>query len=150
MAYRSRTRRSGTGAVPAGARFAAVVAASLLTTGCGALNGVVNDPVGERWESRTGLPSCGEVSLEQGEEMGKRAAREIACLRRALGNSEGAELEATYPTTEGDLIREYYRLTPSGRLEVYTDGTDDRHSDGTWSFTECHTPEWLPEISCDR
>ncbi|MGW1550661.1 hypothetical protein ACWCQX_28400, partial [Streptomyces sp. NPDC002346] len=51
--------------------------------------------------------------------------REIVCLQRALKNGESAELKATYPTVEGDPIREYYRLTPQGRLEVYTDSTDD-------------------------
>jgi hypothetical protein len=51
---------------------------------------------------------------------------------------------------EGDRIREYYRLTPQGSLEVYTDSTDDHYSDQTWSFAECYAPEWLAEISCDR
>ncbi|MBT2511573.1 hypothetical protein J7I98_38490 [Streptomyces sp. ISL-98] len=129
-------------------RLVAVAAMSLLAAGCGVLNDSV-DPVKERWESRTGFSSCGKVSLDQGEEMQKQAVREIVCLRRALKSGESAELKVTYPTVEGDLIREYYRLTPQGRLEVYTNSTDDRYSDQKWSFAECYTPEWLAEISCD-
>ncbi|MFE1963363.1 hypothetical protein [Streptomyces sp. NPDC059479] len=111
---------------------------------------MLNDPVEERWESRTEFSSCGEVSLDQGEEMQKEAVREITCLQRALKSGESAELKVIYPTEEGDPIREYYRLTLQGRLEVYTDSTDDRYSDRKWSFGECYTPEWLAEISCDR
>ena len=110
---------------------------------------MLNDPVKERWESRTKFSSCGEVSLDQGEEMQKQATQEIVCLRRALKSRESAELKVTYPTKEGDPIREYYRLTPQGKLEVYTDSTHDRYSDQKWSFAKCYTPEWLTEISCD-
>ncbi|WP_157987141.1 hypothetical protein [Streptomyces atratus] len=128
------------------ARLVAVAAVSLLAAGCG----MVNDPVKERWESRTEFSRCGEVRLDQGEEMQKQAVREIVCLRRALESGESAELKVTHPTVEGDSIREYYRLTPQGRLEVYTDSTDDQYSDQKWSFAKCYAPEWLAEISCDR
>lgn len=109
---------------------------------------MLDDPVKERWEARTEFSSCGEVSLAQGEELQKQAVREIVCLRRALTSGESAELKITHPTVEGDPIREYYRLTPQSRLEVYTDSTDDRYSDQKWSFAECYTPEWLAGISC--
>ncbi|WP_151773686.1 hypothetical protein [Streptomyces abyssomicinicus] len=111
---------------------------------------VDDDPVRDRWESRTPYAGCGEVRLRQGERMETHAAREIDCLRRAVEETATAELAVTFPTVEGDPIREYYRLTPQGRLEVYTDSTDDPHSDRTWSFSACHAPEWLPEISCPR
>ncbi|MEU4093658.1 hypothetical protein [Streptomyces sp. NPDC026673] len=124
----------------------AVAVTVLSTAGCGMLG----DPVEERWSSRAEFSSCGEVNLDQGEEMQKKAVREIACLRRALKNGDGAELKATYPTVEGDPIRDYYRVTPQGGLEVYTDSTDDRFSDGKWAFTGCHTPEWLAEVACDQ
>ncbi|MEU2601746.1 hypothetical protein [Streptomyces hirsutus] len=142
----SRARRRCVAAVSIRARLVAVAAMSLVAGGCG----VLDDPVKDRWESRTEFSSCGEVSLDQGEEMQKQAGREIVCLRRALKSGESAELKATYPTVEGDPIREYYRLTPQARLEVYTDSTDDRYSDQKWSFAECYTPEWLAEISCDQ
>ncbi|MFJ5834835.1 hypothetical protein [Streptomyces sp. NPDC093089] len=140
-----RARRRCVAAVSIRARLVAVTLTSLLVAGCGMLN----DPVKERWKSRTEFSSCGEVRLEQGEEMQKQAAREIFCLQQALKKGESAELKATYPTVEGDPIREYYRLTPQGRLEVYTDSTDDHYSDQRWSFAECYAPEWLAEISCD-
>ncbi|MER5686162.1 hypothetical protein [Streptomyces sp. NPDC002205] len=133
-------------AVSVRARLVAVAATSLLAASCGMLD----DPVKDRWESRTEFSSCGKVSLAQGEEMQKQAVREIVCLRRALESGQSAELKVTYPTVEGDPIREYYRLTPQGRLEVYTDSTDDGNSDQKWSFAECYTPEWLAEISCDQ
>ncbi|MFJ2723021.1 hypothetical protein [Streptomyces sp. NPDC087437] len=90
------------------------------------------------------------MSLDQGEEIKKKAVREIACLRESLKSSKSAELKVTYLTVEGDPIREYYRLTAQGRLEVYTDSTDDRYSDRKWSFAKCYTPEWLIEVSCDQ
>ncbi|MEU7112324.1 hypothetical protein [Streptomyces sp. NPDC046182] len=141
----ARARRRCAAAVSIRARLVAVALTSLLVASCGMLN----DPVKERWDSRTEFSSCGEVSLAQGEEMQKQSAREIVCLQRALKNGESAELKVTYPTVEGDPIREYYRLTPQGRLEVYTDSTDDSYSDQKWSFAECYTPEWLAEISCE-
>ncbi|MFF3352409.1 hypothetical protein ACFYWN_07110 [Streptomyces sp. NPDC002917] len=133
-------------AVSVRARLVAVAATSLLAASCGTLD----DPVKDRWESRTEFSSCGKVSLAQGEEIQKQAVPEIVCLRRALKSGESAELKVTYPTVEGDPIREYYRLTPQGRLEVYTDSTDDRYTDRKWSFAECYTPEWLAEISCNQ
>ncbi|WAU82255.1 hypothetical protein O1Q96_22345 [Streptomyces sp. Qhu-G9] len=142
----SRVHRRFVAVVSVRARIIAVAATSVLAAGCGMLD----DPVKDRWEARTEFSSCGAVSLAQGEEIQKQAMREIVCLRRALKNGESAELKITYPTVEGDPIREYYRLTPQSRLEVYTDSTDDRYSDQKWSFAECYTPEWLTEISCDQ
>lgn len=142
-------RRPWTTAATAGGRLAAVAAVALLATGCGTTGDPV-DPVKERWKSRTAHSSCGKVRLRQGETMQQQAAREIACLRRALENGAGSELHVTRPTVEGDPIHEHYRLTPQGRLEVYTDSTADRFSDRTWSYAECHSPQWLPEISCPK
>ncbi|MFE0345894.1 hypothetical protein [Streptomyces griseoluteus] len=137
-------RRCRVAADSARARLVAMAAVFLVVGGCG----VLDDPVRDRWESRTEFSSCGEVRLAQGEEMQKQAVREIACLRRALKSGEGAELKVASPTVEGDPIREYYRLTPHATLEVYTDSTGDHYSDKKWSFAECYTPEWLAEISC--
>ncbi|WP_141206060.1 hypothetical protein [Streptomyces griseorubiginosus] len=142
----SSTRRCCVAAVSARARLVAMAAVFLVVGGCG----VLDDPVKDRWESRTEFSSCGEVRLAQGEEMQEQAVQEIACLRRALKSGEGAELKVAFPTVEGDPIREYYRLTPQATLEVYTDSTDDHYSDQKWSFAECYTPEWLAEISCDQ
>jgi hypothetical protein len=123
-----------------------VAAASLFTSGCG----LFGDPVEDRWASRTEFPSCGEVSLGLNEEMRQKAVQEIACLERALKSGESAELKVTFPTIEGDPVREYYRVTPQGGLEVYTDSTDDSFSDQKWSFAECYSPVWLTGVSCAR
>ncbi|WP_093662162.1 hypothetical protein [Streptomyces radiopugnans] len=117
-------------------RLVAVVVASVSAAGCG----VLDVPVEERWEARAGFPGCGGVALEQGEDLRERAVGEIACLRRSLESGEDAELQVTYSTVEGAPVRDHYRLTPQGRLEVYTDGTDDPYSDGKWSFAECYEP----------
>ncbi|MGW9023730.1 hypothetical protein ACWGQ5_05725 [Streptomyces sp. NPDC055722] len=146
MTGQSSARRRCVAAVSVRPWLVAVATTSLLAAGCG----MSGDPVKERWASRAEFSSCGEVSLDQGEEIKKKAVREITCLRRALKSGDSAELKVTYPTVEGDPIREYYRLTPQGRLEVYTDSTDDRYSDQKWSFAKCYTPEWLVEISCDQ
>ncbi|MFF3562138.1 hypothetical protein ACFYXS_19070 [Streptomyces sp. NPDC002574] len=146
MIAQSSACRRRVAAVSARSWLVAVAATSLLGAGCGMLG----DPVKERWASRTEFSSCGEVSLDQGEEIKRKAVREISCLRQALKSGESAELKVAYLTTEGDPMREYYRLTPQRRLELYTDSTDDRYSDQKWSFAECCTPEWLAEISCDQ
>ena len=125
-------------------RLLLVVGPALFATGCG----LFGDPVQEQWESRDKYPSCGDVELAQGKQVEEQATKEIECLRQALAAGEGAELKVSYPTVEGDPIREYYRLTPEGALEVYTDSTDDSFSDRKWSSTECYTPKWLPGISC--
>lgn len=116
----------------------------MFATGCG----LFGDPVQEQWESREKYPSCGDVELGQGEQIENQATQEIECVRQALDAGEGAELKVSFPTVEGDPIREYYRLTPQGALELYVDSTDDPSSDQKWSSADCYTPGWLPEISC--
>lgn len=119
-------------------------ASTLLATSC-SLGG---DPIQKQWESRDAYPTCGDVTLGQGEQFEERAAEEIGCLRQALQEGEGAELSVSFPTVEGDTIRTHYRLTPQGALELYEDNTEDAFGDQKWSFTECYRPDWLPEVSC--
>jgi energy-converting hydrogenase Eha subunit A len=133
---------------PRALALTALIAGTLLAVGGTAGLILTDDPVRNSWESRAPFASCGEVSLSHGDEMPIHATTEIGCLRRALEQARGAELEVRYRTVEGDPIRDHYRLTPRGALEVYTDSTEDRYSDGTWSFAPCHRPDWLPEIAC--
>ena len=84
----------------------------------------------------------------QGEQLAVSAAQ-ADCLREALAKGKGAELLISYPTVEGDEIRDHFRLTPDGELELYSDTTDDAYSDQKWEFTACIEPDWLPEIACD-
>ncbi|MGW0931982.1 hypothetical protein [Streptomyces sp. NPDC002644] len=128
----------------------ALIAGTVLTVGGLAGLLLTDDPARSSWESRTPFASCGAVTLSHGDEMRTHATTGIDCLRRALDQHKGAELEVRYRTVEGDPIRDHYRLTPRGALEVYTDSTEDRYSDGTWSFAPCHRPDWLPEITCPR
>jgi hypothetical protein len=65
-----------------------------------------------------------------------------------LAAGRGAELSVTYPTVEGDPITDYYRVTPEGHFEVYSDGTEDRYGDGRWSYTDCGRREALRELAC--
>jgi hypothetical protein len=123
-------------------------AGTLICLLCAAVLVVTHDPQKARWEARAPYPSCGDVTLAQGEALKTEAKREIVCLRRALDRDRGAELKATYLTVEGDPVRDYYRVTPRGALEVYTDSTDDQFSDRTWSFLTCDDPTWIPEPSC--
>lgn len=115
-----------------------------LVVGC-SLGG---DPVQGRFESRDKYPSCGEVEIAQGDTHGV-SPEQGDCMREALKTGKGAELSISYPTVEGDEIRDHFRLTPKGKLELYSDATDDAYSDQKWEFTECIERKWLPEIACD-
>lgn len=125
-------------------------AGTLLCLACAATLVVTYDPQKARFDARDPYRSCGDVTLDQGQGFKTRAKREIACLRRAHDRDEAAELKVTAPTVEGDPIREYYRVTPHGALEIYTDTTDDRWSDRTWQYFACEHPSWTPEPSCSR
>lgn len=118
---------------------------AMTIAGCSALR---DDPVHDQWEDRSSLPSCGEVTLEQGEHLRQQARSELACLRAALESGEGAELAVEYPTDEGDRVTEYYRVTPAGTTEVYVDSTEDVNSDQKWSFAECEQPKSVLDVNC--
>ncbi|WP_448320523.1 hypothetical protein [Streptomyces sp. CO7] len=123
---------------------------TLLCLACAVVLVVTYDPQKARFEARDPYPSCGDVTLAQGQELKTRAAREIACLRRALDRDRTAELKVTSLTVEGDPVREYYRIAPHRTLEIYTDSTDDKFSDGLWTSYGCEDPAWTPEPSCSR
>jgi hypothetical protein len=73
---------------------------------------------------------------------------ELACLQRALDSGRGAELSVRYPTTEGDPVTNYYRVTADGSTEVYTDSTEDAFSDQRWSFASCDQPSTALDVNC--
>jgi hypothetical protein len=79
-----------------------------------------SDPVKEQWESRD-------------------SARE---------SGRGAELKVQHYTIEGDSVTSYWRVTPDGSTEVYTDRTEDAFSDQEWNFVVCDDPEPVPEVAC--
>ncbi len=79
------------------------------------------------------LPSCGNVDVTQGE---SAPSNVWACLDAA--GPAGAELIVGLPTSEGDLIRTFYRVG-SGivGVEIWTDGTADRFGPQTWTHQLC-------------
>jgi hypothetical protein len=119
------------------------VACIALLAGC-----MGSDPVEEQWASRESLPSCGSLRLRQGEQLKVDGKTEVACLGRAIESGRGAELTVRYPTTEGDPITDYYRVTPDGSTEVYTDSTEDAFSDQKWSFATCERPTTALDVNC--
>jgi hypothetical protein len=118
-----------------------VVPVVLLAAGCA-------DEVEQRWEGRSPLPSCGTVELDQGETLRRDAPGELSCFREGFASAEGAELQVTYPTVEGDPITAYYRVTPQGTTEVYEDGTRDEFGDGSWWYGSCEAPENALDSAC--
>ena len=129
---------------PAASKFLlGPVACVALLAGC-----MGSDPVEEQWASRESLPSCGSLRLHQGEELKVDGKAELACLGRAIKSGRGAELTVQYPTTEGDPITDYYRVTPDGSTVVYTDSTEDAFSDQKWSFATCDQPETVLDVNC--
>lgn len=91
--------------------------------------------VRQRWESRTALPHCGEVTLRPGER--PRVESQVACLRTALQSGSGGELRLTFFTIEGDPIVQYVRVAPGGEVEVFEDATQDAFGDGRWHHRTC-------------
>lgn len=125
------------------------------TVACGALLGTLtgcsvlgSDPVEEQWESRAHLTSCGSLRLDQMQTLEVDGRDEVSCLERALESGTGAELTIRYPTVEGDPVTEYYRVTPSGSTEVYTDATQDAFDDGASHFASCDDPGSAQEVTC--
>jgi hypothetical protein len=115
-------------------------AIAALTTGCAAGgSGPVQTP--RQFLDREELPSCGEVTLEQSEEIPEEA---FSCLAEA--GEDGAELAGTRPTTEGDPIIEYYRVLPGGGWEAYIDATEDSRGGGWW-YTDCPDAETIEDLA---
>lgn len=114
-------------------RAAAVVLtlATLACAGCAAGPGAPSGgPTPDSFHGREPLPSCGRVTLGQGEDIPSDAA---TCLAQA--GPEGAEFALTRPTVEGDSVTEYYRALPEGGWEIYVDMTQDAYGGGWWLNT---------------
>lgn len=84
---------------------------------------------------REPLESCGEFTLEQGEQHPVAASE---CLNAAMG-AGGAELIVTSPTVEGDPITTWYRALPTGGLETWSDVRQDTFAgEGvSWHYSLC-------------
>lgn len=90
---------------------------------------------------REPLASCGEFTLEQGEQ---NPAGAMECLNAAIG-AGGAELVVTGPTVEGDPIITWYRALPTGGMETWSDVRRDKFAgEGvSWHYRLCPTADAL-------
>ena len=140
------TRADGRRSV--GDRLCAVAVASAALVALSGCSSFASDPVKKLWESRDSLTSCGSLHLGQIETVEVDGKQEIACLQRALESGSGAELTVRRPTTEGDQVTDYYRVTAEGSTEVYTDASQDGFSDGKWVFASCDDPDSVLDVNC--
>ena len=108
---------------------------------------LAEDPVLTRFEHRAPLPSCGSISLDQGQLL-EDQTEALECLADALTSGAGAELSVQQPTTEGDPITSFYRVLTDGSTEVYVDSTQDEYSDRTWSHSTCAKPTSVLDVNC--
>jgi hypothetical protein len=122
--------------------------ACILTVTAIGCSRTLGDPVRDQWGDPAALASCGEVVLEQGQRLRHKARSEFKCLRAAFDSGSAAELKVQSPTTEGDPVTSYYRVTPAGTAEVYVDSTRDKFSDQKWSFADCKQPESVLDVNC--
>ena len=90
--------------------------------------------------------SCGDVVLEQGEQLALAAATELACLERALKESLSAALTVTGPTVEGDPIVTSWQLTSDGTLSADIDSSKDRFGSEDHTHVSCGQVTELPDM----
>lgn len=126
---------------------ARVVVALLLVTATSSCQSQSNS-VKEQWAEREKFPGCGSIELSQGEKVTATSHSEVRCMTEAIDSGTGAELVVSSPTTEGDLIRDHYRLYPDRRLEWYIDSSDDPNAGVDWELIDCIRPVWLPRVTC--
>lgn len=96
--------------------------------------------------SRTPLPQCQAVTLDQGEEP---PLQEIdACLKAGRTGGTGAEAVVTRPTIEGDLTTTYYRSRPGEPgLQLIVDASQDRYGGGLgWYSLDCPTATSVDDL----
>ena len=116
--------------------------------GVSACSADAGDPGDGSFEARAPLPSCGSLVLDQGISL-ERAGRDgITCLAAALTSGKGGELKVQEPTTEGDPVVSYYRVTKQRTTEVYVDSTRDKFGDVDWSYSSCSKPTSVLEVNC--
>ncbi|GAA3533261.1 hypothetical protein GCM10022234_32640 [Aeromicrobium panaciterrae] len=107
-----------------------------------------SDSVKDQWAGREKFSGCGSIELSQGDTVASTSHSEVTCMTDALDSGSGAELLVSSPTTEGDRVRDHYRLYPDGHLELYIDSSDDPYAGDDWELIECIRPVWLPRVTC--
>ncbi|KRE41003.1 hypothetical protein [Knoellia sp. Soil729] len=131
-----------------------LLAAIGLLTSCGSTSVGENPtlaPLATPPSSASDDVSCGDVVLDQGEQLTVAAAAELACLDRALEESRRAALTVTTPTAEGDPIVTSWQLTYDGTLTADIDSSKDRFGSEEHSHVSCGTVTELPDLTtCGR
>lgn len=106
------------------------------------------DPIFQQFAGRAHLHNCGALALAQGDRLSVAGRKQVACLTAALESGGGAELKVQAPTTEGDPITTYYRVTPDRTTEAFIDSTADAFGPRTWMHTACNHPRTVLQVSC--
>ena len=103
------------------------------------------DSIAQRFAEREPYPSCGEATAGFEDDWDSVGRDEWRCLVDALEEGRSAELMFTFPTVEGDPIREFYRITRDGQLEYFSDNTDDAFRGKDWYYRACTPGPRFPE-----
>lgn len=93
--------------------------------------------------NRAELESCGEFTLELGEEV---PASAIDCLNGAIG-AGGAELVVTSQGMEGGRVVGWFRALPGSGVEKWEDVREDSYAgEGSWLHSVCPSVDsWPPD-----
>lgn len=95
---------------------------------------------------RDPLPSCGWELVVRTVEGDLRDADARACLWEAYEAGEPAEMISVFPTVEGTIVREIYRVIGEGQVEVVADATHDHLGSGRWHIQRCESLERQDEL----
>ena len=100
----------------------------------------LRDPASFR--NRTSLHTCGSVESSR---TGIVPPEAVRCLEAAGRSGQGAELQVTLLTDEGDPVESYYRALPTGGVEIFTDNTQDAYGSRAWLRELCAESTGIPE-----
>jgi hypothetical protein len=92
------------------------------------------------FSQRSPLPNCGEIEIHGLSPTTEETypASAIACLQ----SPAGGEFVRTLPTTEGDPITAYFRVSPGAAVvELWVDSSRDRFGNGGWEHRDCPTTD---------
>jgi hypothetical protein len=92
--------------------------------------------------STAAVTDCGSFSLSQGESVPSTAVR---CLVDAVDARQPAQLTATSPTVEGDMIPITYLAAANGEVEVVTDNRQDNFGQKIRTRMTCTGPTGTAE-----
>ena len=93
--------------------------------------------------------SCGEVVMDQGEQLSSAGATELACLESALREGRRARLTVTAPSVEGRPSVFHWQLSADRALSADIDSSRDPFSSDAHSHHSCGRISELPDpLTC--